>query len=88
MSPSLKVMSILQLLIEIGINFVFLSFLIYSFCRLSELVKHEGLALSKIQMFGHVSVFAVTEATILVFVGALIKFKIHATDLQNVSARL
>jgi hypothetical protein len=72
---------------EIAVNLAFLVILIDAFHRLNKLVRHEGLALSKPQMFFHVSAFAVTAVTATVFMCALIRFQIHSTNLVNASWR-
>ncbi len=57
---------------EIAINFAFFGILIDAFVRLNSLVNHDGLALSKTQMFFHTSAFAIISITVAVFAGGLI----------------
>jgi uncharacterized membrane protein len=74
---------------EIAINFAFFGILIGAFVRLNSLVNHDGLALSKTQMFFHTSAFAIISITAAVFAGGLIQFKKKTPlSLDNASGRI
>ena len=71
---------------DIFINTILLIVLIDAFLRLNKLVKHNGLALSRLQMFLHIGSFALTTLTTTLLSSEFIYFS--ANSMSNASLRL
>jgi hypothetical protein len=69
--------------LDIVINTILVIILVDAFLRLNKLVKHHGLALSKLQMFLHIGAFVITTLTTTLICSEVIYFSISQTTLSN-----
>ena len=74
--------------LDIVINTILLIILVDAFLRLNKLVKHHGLALSKLQMFLHIGSFVITTLTTTLICSEVIYFSTTPLRLSNASWRL
>ena len=65
-----------------------LTLLVDALLRLSRLVSHDDLALSKSQIFLHIGAFSLSACGSMLFWGSAIKFIIVPTVLNNLSWRI